>query len=132
MLPAEVAAAFVTRINAHDVAGLCELMTEDHVFIDALDNRVVGREAMRTGWKQYFALVPDYWIKVDAVFQDAGTIALFGRAGGTYAGRLSEDQSGQWEVPAAWLAEVPDDRVPRWRVYADNLPMRRLMDSERE
>lgn len=130
MRPVEVAEEFVARINAHDVVGLSELMTDDHVFIDALDSRGMGRDAMRAGWKQYFTLVPDYWIKVDTSFQEKGTVALFGRAGGTYAGRVPEGHPGRWEVPAAWLAEVRDDRVAMWRVYADNLPVRRLMSSE--
>lgn len=127
MRPAEVVAAFVARINAHDVVGLSELMTDDHVFIDALDNRGAGRDATRAGWKEYLALVPDYWIKVDTVLEDDGTVALFGRAGGTYAGGIPRGESGRWEVPAAWLAGVRDGRVAMWRVYADNLPMRRLM-----
>jgi hypothetical protein len=107
-------------------------MTDDHVFIDALDNRGAGRDVMRDGWKQYLALVPDYWIKVDTILQEDGTVALFGRAGGTYAGSIPTGQSGRWEVPAAWLAETRDGRVATWRVYADNLPMRRLMGMERE
>ncbi len=132
MQPAEVAAAFVARINAHDLDGLSELMTDDHVFIDPLGNQGAGREAMRGGWKQYLALVPDYWIKVDTILQDGGTVALFGRAGGTYAGSIPAGQSGRWEVPSAWRAETRDGRVARWQVYADNLPMRRLMGIERE
>jgi ketosteroid isomerase-like protein len=132
MRPAEVAAAFVARINAHDLDGLSELMTDDHVFIDALDNRGAGRDAMRSGWKQYLALVPDYWIKVDTILQEDGTVALFGRAGGTYAGSIPAGQSGRWEMSAAWLAETRDGRVAMWRVYADNLLMRRLMGTERQ
>jgi uncharacterized protein (TIGR02246 family) len=130
MRPAEVAAAFVARINEHDLIGLNELMSDDHVFIDALDNRVAGRAAMRAGWEQYFALVPDYWIKVDRTFQDDPVVALFGAAGGTYAGG-SGGHRGRWEVSAAWLAETRDGQVAMWRVYADNLPMRRLMAVER-
>jgi len=57
---------------------------------------------------------------------------LFSRAGGTYAGRIPEGQSGRWEVPAAWLAEGRDGRVAMWRVYTDNLAIRRLMGLERE
>ena len=131
MRPAEVAAAFVTRINDHDLVGLNELMTDDHVFIDALANQVAGRDAMRSGWEQYFALVPDYWIKVDRTFQNDRVVALFGTAGGTYAGGSSGGQTGRWEVPAAWLAETRDGEVAMWRVYADNLPIRRLMGVER-
>jgi ketosteroid isomerase-like protein len=131
MEPAKVALAFVERINAHDVDALCELMTDDHVFLDALDGRGDGREAMRAGWRQYYALVPDYWIKVDTILAKDKTVAMFGRAGGTYAGS-SPKRSGQWEIPAAWLAEIRDGRVAMWRVYADNLPMRRLMGLERK
>jgi ketosteroid isomerase-like protein len=131
MRPAEVAAAFVARINEHDLAALNELMTDDHVFIDALDNHVVGRAAMRAGWEHYFTLVPDYWIKVESTLQDDRVVALFGVAGGTYAGGISGGQKGSWKVPAAWLAEIRDGRVAMWRVYADNLPIRRLMGVER-
>jgi ketosteroid isomerase-like protein len=131
MRPAEVAAAFVARINEHDLVGLSELMTDDHVFIDALDNRVAGRAAMRSAWEQYFALVPDYWIKVDKTLQDAGVVALFGVAGGTYGGGSSGGQKGPWQIPAAWLAETRDGQVAMWRVYADNLPIRRLMGVDR-
>ena len=30
--------AFIDRINAHDVEGLAELMSDDHTFIDAHGN----------------------------------------------------------------------------------------------
>ena len=43
----EVALAFVERIKAQDVEGLCALMTEDHRFVDSLGAEVVGRERMR-------------------------------------------------------------------------------------
>ena len=131
MRPAEVATAFGARINEHDLVGLNELMTDDHVFIDALDNRVAGRAAMRSGWEQYFAFVPDYWITVDRTLQDDRVVALFGTAGGTYAGGSSGGPKARWEVPAGWLAETRDGQVAMWRVYADNLPIRRLMGAER-
>ena len=130
MRPAEIAAVFVTRINDHDLGGLIELMTDDHVFMDALANRVAGRDAMRSGWEEYFALVPDYWITVERTLQNDRFAALFGTAGGTYAGG-SGGQTGRWEAPAAWLAETRDGQVAMWRVYADNLPIRRLMGVER-
>ena len=36
----QIALAFVDRINAHDVEGLCELMMEDHRFIEQRATRV--------------------------------------------------------------------------------------------
>jgi hypothetical protein len=102
-------------------------MSECKKLSDALGNQLAGRDAMRAGWREYFSAVPDYWIRVETVLHVEGVVALFGRAGGSYAGRQSEAPPGRWEVPAAWQAEIRDSRVATWRVYADNLPLRRLM-----
>ena len=50
MTPIDVARAFIAAINAHDLAALAALMAPDHVFVDALDGRVTGREAMAGAW----------------------------------------------------------------------------------
>jgi ketosteroid isomerase-like protein len=123
----DVVRAFVDAVNAHDVDALDRLMTEDHVFVDALGSQVAGRAAMLQAWTKYFALVPDYRIHVDEMLSRGGTVAAFGRAGGTYAPAPPLDAANAWETPAAWRAEVRDGRVALWRVYADNLPMRKLM-----
>src|SRR5579863_3849687 len=62
--PVDVAMAFVTKINEHDVDGLVALMTPDHVFVDALNTTFRGADRMRQGWKGYFAMFPDYAIEV--------------------------------------------------------------------
>jgi limonene-1,2-epoxide hydrolase len=131
MTPEEVVTAFVARINSHDSLALSDLMTDDHVFVDALDNRISGRAAMRDAWRQYFAMVPDYWIRLDALYSSQRGVGAFGRAGGTYAPTAALASSNRWEVPAAWRAEVQGDRVALWQVYADNLPIRRLMGVEK-
>lgn len=130
MEASDVARAFVSKINAHDVDGLCSLMTDDHAFVDALDNRAVGRSTMQAGWQAYFSMVPDYWIKLDSVLQEGCVVALFGAAGGSYSPRDCGSPGREWHVPAAWLAEVRGERIAMWRVYADNLPLRRLMGQE--
>jgi len=123
----EIVSMFVDRINAHDADGLYALMEEDHVFIDALGRCVKGREAMRTAWQAYFAMVPDYWIKVDRMLQQETVVAIFGKAGGTVAddGRL--DAANRWEVPAAWQAIAGESGVAAWQVFADNEPIRQII-----
>jgi len=130
MGPSEVAKAFVSRINAHDVSGLCGLMTEDHTFVDALEGTMTGRAAMQAGWQQYFQMIPDYWIRIDTVLEKGGVIALFGAAGGSYSKGEAGSAAAKWQIPAAWLAEVRGESVATWRVYADNLPLRQLMALE--
>lgn len=125
--PTEVVLAFMERINAADVEGLCSLMTDDHLFVDALGTRVQGRESMRQAWKLYFGWIPDYKVSHEEILPKGNLVAVFGTARGTYAtdGKLREEN--KWEIPAAWLAVVRDELVAQWRVYADNQPVRKLM-----
>ena len=59
-----VAHLFVRAINRQDAAGLADLMTREHRFVDSLGNVVVGQEEARQGWLGYFSIVPDYSITV--------------------------------------------------------------------
>lgn len=111
----ETVLAFIDRINAHDVEGLAELMSEEHTFIDAHGNEVRGKQKMTAGWRGYLDLFPDYYIEVTEVIGDVGTLALFGFAGGSFKGTQSES----WRLPAAWKAIVQDGRIVLWQVFVD-------------
>ncbi len=128
--PIEIATAFIACINSGDVTGLCDLMTEDHVFQDALGKRFVGRETMRYGWKQYLAMVKNYKVYAQEYFVRDRSVAIFGTASGSYqANGAAPAQAAEsfWEVPAAWSVSVRGTLVAEWRVYADNQPLRKLM-----
>src|SRR5260370_38627750 len=116
----EILLAFIDCINAHDVARLGELMSDDHAFIDAHGKEVVGKEKLAGGWRGYFEWFPDYYIEVNDVFEGeisdrAQTFALFGFAGGSFKGKQTES----WRLPAAWKAIIKDGRVTLWQVFAD-------------
>jgi ketosteroid isomerase-like protein len=126
--PLEVAMDFIKRINAGDVDALCELMTEQHVFQDALGKRFVGRETMRQGWKAYFKIVADYNVRAEEFFQTNNRLAIFGVASGTCCGTDSAKSPERfWQVPAAWGVVVEARQIAEWRVYADNQPLRKLL-----
>ena len=40
---------FVKAINDHDVNEIVSLMSEDHIFIDAMDNKSVGKKVIEKG-----------------------------------------------------------------------------------
>jgi ketosteroid isomerase-like protein len=124
--PLEVAMDFIKRINSGDVNALCELLTEGHIFQDALGKRFIGRETMRRGWTMYFKMVADYQVHADEFFQTDDRLAIFGTASGRYAGGGAAKENF-WEVPAAWRATVQGGLIAEWRVYADNQPLRKLM-----
>jgi ketosteroid isomerase-like protein len=116
----ETVQAFIDRINAHDVDGLGELMSDGHTFIDAHGNEVSGKDKMVPGWRGYFEWFPDYYIEVTDVFAgepsaDGQTFAMFGFAGGSFKGKKTES----WRLPAAWKAIVKDSHVTLWQVFAD-------------
>jgi ketosteroid isomerase-like protein len=125
--PLEIAMEFIKRINSGDANAVCELMTEDHIFQDALGKRFLGRERMRAGWTAYFNMVSGYHVRAEEFFQTDNRLAIFGTASGNCAGTGEKSADKFWEVPAAWRAVVRGGLVAEWRVYADNQPLRKLM-----
>jgi ketosteroid isomerase-like protein len=126
-LALQVVRAFVSKVNGHNVEGLHELMTPDHLFVDALGVVQHGRDVVRQAWKVYFAMVPDYSIASSHVLSEGETIAIFGRAGGTYSQSGEMQAANRWEAPAAWKVVVRGTRVAEWRVYMDSQPIRQIM-----
>lgn len=118
---------FVAAINEHDTKWLSSLMTEDHEFVDALGERVKGREVMLQGWRKYFTLMPDYRIEIDNIIAEGSIVGLFGKASGTYTvdGNLRPENS--WRIPIALRAMVDGERVQKWQVFADNKPVYEIM-----
>ena len=136
--PIEIATAFIERINAADVAGLYELMTEDHIFQDALGERFIGRDKMRHGWTSYFSMVGNYKVLVKEHFLREDSVAMFGTASGSYPSpsavgttvpASANSAAPQfWEIPAAWHVVTRGGQIAEWRVYADTLPLQKLMN----
>ncbi len=100
------------------------LMAANHVFVDALGNRVEGAKSMEAGWRGYFAMCPDYWIHAEHVMAEGDTLLSAGEAGGTIDGE-------SWRIPAAWKAVIRDGKVVEWRVFADNKPVYEILARRR-
>jgi ketosteroid isomerase-like protein len=124
MSATEVFNDFVAAVNQHDVAALAALLTDDHIFRDSLGNRVSGAKSMEAGWRGYFAMCPDYWIRVDMLMEGQGTVLAVGQAGGTINGV-------SWRTPAAWKAVIREKKIALWQVYADNKPVYEILEKTR-
>jgi hypothetical protein len=127
MTPEEVALAFVEAINSTRAENLAGLMTRDHVFIDSDGTEVRGRERMRQGWAEYFAMVPDYRIEVAEKFARDDTVVLLGTATGTFHENGVLNPENRWAVPAAWRVVVDGDKVAVWQLYVNVEPMLEIM-----
>lgn len=125
--PSDTVLAFVQAINRHEIAAITNLMTPDHEFVDSLGAVVRGAGRMREAWIAYFFMIPDYSIEVTGVFPQGGRIAITGRASGTVAVRGELPPENRWDIPMAAEAEVREDRIARWQVFADNDPVRQIL-----
>jgi len=112
-LGTELLKAWFAAINGHDVPAIAALMAADFLFVDSMGNRVQGATSMDAGWRGYFAMCPDYWIRADQVMAEGETVLMAGEAGGTIDGE-------SWRTPSAWKAVIRGGSVVEWRVYADN------------
>ncbi len=112
---------YIEAINCANIDNVCDLLTDDHIFIDSQDNRFIGAENMRAAWTQYFEMFPDYKIEIKETMENDSLISLFGYASGTYKNLKNKENSNYWRIPAAWKAIVKDDKVKLWQVYADNI-----------
>jgi ketosteroid isomerase-like protein len=120
--------SFVDAINRRDIAAMLRLVTDDHRFVDSLGEEIRGRVALRDAWIGYSVMVPDYRITPDQVIPAGDTVAVFGTASGTLTTDGNLDPANHWEMPAAWRAVITDSRIASWQVYADNEPVRALME----
>ena len=124
MTTVETLQHWLAAINHHNVDALTALMTEDIVFTDSLGNRVKGASSLEQGWRSYFTLCPDYWVRGDQVMTEGDTLLVSGEAGGTIDGV-------SWKIPAAWRAIIRDGRVAEWQVFADNTPVYKILAKRR-
>ncbi|MBN1886028.1 MAG: nuclear transport factor 2 family protein [Candidatus Krumholzibacteriota bacterium] len=105
---------FVRLFNERRVDDLSELLTDDHLFVDALGKTIRGKRSMKEAWDKYFHMVSAYSIEIDEIEGTADRFDIRGRAKG--AGREGVPQSTPWEIPASWRAVVRNGKIAEWRV----------------
>ena len=109
---------FNERINARDLTGLGELMTENHVFIDISEEKHEGRERMISGWFDFFKAYPDYRNNFTCVEVQDNIVIMMG---------FSECSHEPLDGPSIWTAKIRNGLVEEWRVYNDNPKTRKAL-----
>lgn len=112
---------YVQAINTGNIEKLYDLMADDHLFIDAHNNKILGKDNMKQSWIDYFAMFPDYKIEIDEILHKDTLICLLGYASGTYKNLRDKNNSNYWRIPAAWTAIIRNNQIKQWQVYADNI-----------
>jgi dipeptidase E len=123
----EIVKEYIKNINEHNLDNMINLMSADHVFIDSMGINTKGKETMRAAWDTFLTFFPDYHIKAREIICKNGMVAVFGTASGTLAANGEVHAENRFEIPASWTAVIKDGKVAKWRVYADNEPVRKLI-----
>lgn len=121
----ELVKHFVAAINSHDVQRMTALCTPQHRFVDSLGAVVNGRDALRDAWTAYLDMFPDYTVTIDSMVEADDLVLLTGWAAGTLRAH-----GASWRIPAAWRAEVRDNLIDSWQVFADNKPVYELLQRD--
>lgn len=112
--------SFVDAVNVRDFERIASLSIGDFIYIGASGARIEGREAVCDAWRNRFACSPDCRIVVSECFAAGNRVALFGYAEGPHPVRTAPDGKNCCRLPAAWRAEVREDRIALWQVYGDS------------
>ena len=105
-----IALRFNEKINARDLTGLGQMMTEDHVFIDIPGEVTEGRSMMVSGWFDFFKAYPDYRNNFTHIEVKDRVVIMVG---------FSECSHEPLDGPAIWTAKIRDGLVSEWRVHDD-------------
>ncbi len=116
-----IAIEFNDRINNRDLAGLGNLMTEDHTFIDREGDVQKSRAVMAKNWERFFEMFPDFKNTFTEVFGKGESVTIRGYA------YWSETQPHD---PVSWTATIVDDLVQEWCVHDDTPQNRKLIGLE--
>lgn len=104
-----VALRFNEKINARNLEGLYNLMTEDHIFIDSENDVDEGKAVMTERWRN-FASFPDYRNIFTQVIVRENRVIMVGYSTCSY---------GPLDGPAIWTANVRNGLISEWRIYKD-------------
>ena len=118
--------AFVEKLNEHDLNGMTELISDDHIFTDSMGIVVKGKRTMKHALKVHLTWFPDYTITVKNTLLTDDTVGIFGTAKGMFDADEPED-ADSFEIPAAWRAKVKDNLITEWQVFADNEVVRDII-----
>lgn len=124
----DVVKEYIKRINEHNLTGMLEITADDAAFVDSMGINTTGKTDMQKAWDLFLTFFPDYTIQVKDIISKNGMVAVFGTAKGTVAtgGRILDEN--KFEIPASWTATVREGKISKWRVYADNEPVRKLLE----
>jgi ketosteroid isomerase-like protein len=110
---------FNNYINSQNLKGLENLMTDNHTFIDSINNSIKGKENCIKAWSAFFKAFPDYQNHFTALHCKDNTVFIEGNS-------ICSDK--RLDGPALWTAQIENDKISEWRVYEDSEESRTMIN----
>lgn len=122
----EIVLKFIQEINKGNIAGIHNLMSKDHIFIDMGGDLHKGKKEIN--WKEYFNIFPDYKINIEKILHKNNNIYILGNSTGNfseYGKNLftkegKTPQSEDFQGPAIWRAKIENQKVKEWQIFPYN------------
>lgn len=125
----ELVKEFIYYINEHDIDEMMTYLSDDHTMTDSSGVFIRGAKHLKIAWLDFFIHFPDYTIDIDSIVSEKDTVAIFGKAKGTYWKEGELEEKNKFEVPASWQAKIKDGKISEWKVFADIQIVRRIMEA---
>ncbi len=106
-------------INRGDLDGLCDSMTDDHVFYVEGEEPTNGKERMRDAWRGYFDGFPNYQVFEDEVFENSLGVFIVGHTSGSHVPAEEETIEGEYSIPVRAQAQ-PAGKEQKEKVDKDD------------
>jgi ketosteroid isomerase-like protein len=119
--PKQTVLRFNDCINSRDLAGLVDLLSDDHLFIDSVGREVRGIGAVKKAWEGFFSAFPDYRNEFSSLSSEGQDVVIVGH---------STCSHPALHGPGIWTALVREGRVAEWRIRDDTPETRRELAIE--
>lgn len=101
---------FVVALNAHDIATLGSLMSDDFTYIDSWRESVSGRDRILDAFRAVIAADPDLGIEVDSMDWREPHVLMTGRIRSHLIGANGR---------AVWQVRVDDGKITEYQAWSE-------------
>lgn len=101
---------YVVAINAHDVATLESLMSDDFTYIDSWRESITGRDRILDAFRSVIAADPEFALEVDSMDWREPHALMTGRIKSSLAGAGGR---------AVWQVRVDDGKITEYQAWSE-------------
>lgn len=124
----KAALRFIEALNSHNIGVISTLITPDAAFNEILGKKIKGKEDITGALEKLFKIFPEFFIRINEVFENKNSIVLIGIA--VMAAEFSPGtKPKRIKIKSALHIEVKGGKINSCTVYADAIKVYRILDA---